>query len=278
MASNDNDNVTLRNKCVQRSVSQQSIESIDSLSTPQSAKSMLDLSTHFKNEEFKVLTDTINKLKAQLMSAHAEIDVLTLENNSLQQKLQEERRKVTQYKNMYVTSLSVKKNNTASNIKHKKNSLNRNNLSSRKLDLDIDFLTPQRPSLQQSDLDTNMEFIHSGEAQIDKPFILSSKEIQNKTLKSQVKKQVNENIGSHSKTSTLKYGQIILLSDNQGAGIAQKLIRYQHKLILNKYKIFSITKPFATTENVLSSCNVLSQKLTKRDSVIIMSGSNDSNP
>lgn len=260
-----NNNVTLRRNNLKRSLS---IESLDSLASCRSVKSMMDLSTHLISEECSELQNIIESLNEKLLSAHLEIDTLNEENNLLKQKLDEEKQKTTQFKNMYISSVSSNRYPCSVTCKTKGNRhlINRTNLSSRKLDLDLAFQTPKisaKPPCTESN--------------IEKPIIENKKveiTIEDHTSKGSKTTQNNTTC----ETAKQECGSLILLSDNQGEGIVELLLRNKSKLILKDYKISGIRKPGAPSEEVLSSCTSLSKELTARDSVVIMTGCNDSNP
>lgn len=66
-----------------------------------------------------------------------------------------------------------------------------------------------------------------------------------------------------------KRGNILLLSDDQGKGVVQELLKNKSKFIINNYAISGLRKPDATTEEVLSCCHNLSKGLTKNDNTYI---------
>lgn len=269
----NNNNVTFRRKNLNRSLS---MESLDSLASCRSVKSMLDLSTHLKSEEYNELQNMIINLKEQLLSAHLEIEALNEENNSLKQKLNEEKQKTSQFKNMYISSISSSRNpcSLTCSAKGNRHLINRANVSSRKLDLSLDFQTPKvfkHPCIENNIEKPNIE---------DKQLKITSESQPFNDLKTT---QINTECETAKHNTSISQpkpetGNIILLSDNQGEGIVDLLIRNKSKLILKDYKISGIRKPDAPTEEVLSSCNLLAKELTANDSVVIMTGSNDSNP
>lgn len=132
-----NCNVTIRKRPMQRSLPQSPNESTDSLaSTPDfNIKSMVDLSTHFNDDKFVQLNNTIDDLRGQIITAHHEIELLRLENISLKQELQSDKQLIEKYKSVYYTSAT--ESNTSRSTKSSSNT------SRRKLNLDIDCQTPR---------------------------------------------------------------------------------------------------------------------------------------
>lgn len=259
----------MRRGRMRRSISSKSIESTDSLDSERSTKSMMDLSTHLRNDESSRLKVQIDSLKEQLMSAHLEIETLTLENGSLKNQLSEEQMKSDRFKKLYITSI-----NTSKSSKYRSTDISF--LSGRKLDLDIDCETPKMcissSTINNSQRKARNTAIEPTKSENYPHHIIVNSSPNSSLPRPQKAPADNQNTG---------IGKILLLSDEQGKGIIRGLLKKKEEnrfIINNSLEISGIRKPGARTEEVLSSCKNLSEKLTKNDSVIIMSGSNDSNP
>lgn len=87
-----------------------------------------------------------------------------------------------------------------------------------------------------------------------------------------------EDFATRCRAKASQKGQIILLADNQGHGIVESILRNNDKLIIKDYSVIGFKKPDATTSEVLAYCKTLSKSVSKNDNIVIMTGSNDSNP
>lgn len=266
-------NVTIRKSRMRRSFSCLSNESMDSLSSNLSVKSMMDLSTHLQKDETFHLRHTIENLKEQITCVHLEIETLGLENASLKQQLSDERLKTEHFRKMYTASTIAKSTTFSCNTEtYKKYIPNKSKLSARKLNLDIDFQTP-KPSSNNTITDILTEEIETKETITKEADGITEDKIQESILH-------EEHNSKFKITSKPGYGNILVLSDDQGKGIVQGLLKKEDEnyFILQKYAITGFRKPGATTEEVLLCCNKLTENFTKNDSVVIMTGQNDSNP
>lgn len=68
--------------------------------------------------------------------------------------------------------------------------------------------------------------------------------------------------------------KILILADQNGKGM-NKILK---KLLGDKFYVESVIMPYATMDQVLKSCRVLCKDYSKKDFVIIVAGSNDSDP
>ena len=73
------------------------------------------------------------------------------------------------------------------------------------------------------------------------------------------------------KTKSKKQRKVILLGDSHIRGCAGKLA----DLLGNSYSVMGITKPNANTKGITDSLNLQTEKLTKKDVVILCSGTRD---
>lgn len=287
------DNITKRKRvALCRSLSH---ESFDSLESNTSTRSMMDLSTHFKSDELMRLKNDNDSLKQELLSAHAEIETLHLEYSSLKKIVDEFRQRNEQLKDMYVTSMSLKRGDC---IGSSRKSF-RSNVSVRRLNLDTEICTPK----SHNNISVKSSSPVVNKILVSKPST-SKKESNDSHVKPQkvVKSQVTQKVSSVNKKSkpemihknfnskpredfatrcrvkASKKGQIILLADNQGHGIVESILQNNNKLIIKDYSVIGFKKTDATTSEVLAYCNTLSKSVSKDDNIVIMTGSNDSNP
>ncbi|XP_050560217.1 uncharacterized protein LOC126912395 [Spodoptera frugiperda] len=276
-------NITMRNRCIRRCLSSASLESIDSSSSNLSVKSMMDLSTYIMTDEITQLQNSIQKLREELLSAHTEIEQLTLENSEIKIQLQNEIKKTEQLRKMCTTFSHKKTVSSSTSLKLNRSQAIKQKTASRKLNLDLDFHTP-KPSRNS----TSLEFagnnnnpptttsqpnpnIEDGEKIPSPPCCDSRKTTKTTSPQTDISQPNSDKCLEES-------GKILIFSDDQGQGTVQKLLKNKHKLISDNYKVQSMTKPNAKTNHVLADCKHYTNLLSKKDHVIIMTGSNDSNP
>lgn len=72
--------------------------------------------------------------------------------------------------------------------------------------------------------------------------------------------------------------KIIILGDEQVQGFSTKLRNYRSQIENDIYTISSWVKPYATCEQVPSSCDNILQNLCNEDIIVLAVGSNDKNP
>lgn len=249
----EEDNVTIRKKL--GGIHSSSYESLPNLETssPLSSSSnrlysLPDISTVCYNE-LEELKNIIEDLKLQLSGAHEEIDKLILNNNNLQQIIKSKDLKIS--KLLHLSSPST----------HRKEHIK----------------TPKQKSLTKKQIDFLDLDIHSS------PFI-------NNPIK-KVYKNTEElitsdnNVSDSCKTSRIdstntnihsKEKEITILSTQQGTGLASALTYSRWNNKYEKYKISGLTKPYASTKEVLKECHNL--KLTSADKIVLIIGENDINP
>lgn len=292
-------NITVRNRCIRRCLSNASLDSLDSTTSNNlSVKSMMDLSTHISSDEVTQLKRLIQKLREELLSAHTEIEKLTLENYEMKTQLQNEVKNSEQLR-MMCTTLSHKKTASSStSIKLKRSQAIKPKFSSRRLNLDLEFQTPKlcrnNTPIESTESRDNPETT-IGQANpvmlIDGNTSVPPSPESRNTVPPRCESRntsVRPHCGSRKNTTDFSQlnhgkcheesGRILMFSDNQGLGIVQTLIKNKHKLITDDYKVESMTKPNAKTKHVLAGCSNYTNLLSKKDHVIIMTGSNDTNP
>lgn len=83
----------------------------------------------------------------------------------------------------------------------------------------------------------------------------------------------NENNGTEIKVNKRN---IYIIGTQQCVGLASKLAKSRLSTKYENYNIFSVTKPFATSSDILKTC--VNLNVSKKDHVVICTGENDSNP
>lgn len=296
---NSSDNITHRRKKTFSSASNKqrslSNESIDSLSSDLSIKSMMDLSTHFKTDEIIQLRNENEDLKQQLLTAHAEIEHLNQENTALQKLISDEKQKNEQLKRMYITSMSIKRSDIvlSSKLSRKSRSV-KTDLTARKLDIDTEFGTPisrntrhvlaKNASTQDRNINrtstatkTTIGIQNDTHTCLDLSNTQDLKRSPTPQEKDRRKPDTKALEGTETKTTSKSKSKLIVLADNQGEGIIQNILNKKKNFIITEYDVIGFRKTDAKTSGVLSCCNNLSQTLTKQDHVVIMTGCNDTN-
>lgn len=266
----NNNNINMRNRRARRCFSNGSVDSLDTSCLNLSVRSMMDLSTHVKNDEVLELHNLIENLRGQLLSAHTEIEKLNLDNSMLKQNLEEEIQKNERLKRMYTsfsTNLSARKVNIPSNDNITKESKNtsmiiKSKLSARKLNLDLEFHTPKSSTqLHLSAKSCNNRIDE------DKPCKNNCSLDCNGNSNSQdlnsPRKPAPAVIAQKAKETNKEKGRILLLSDNQGRGIIKDLLKNKNQFVLQDYNIQSITKPNAKSKYVLAECRNMAEFLSK---------------
>lgn len=209
---------------------------------PCTAVSMIDLSTHASIDEILSLKKELQERDEELASAHAEIDKLALEN-TLQRKLIEEMTvSKEQFKKMYIQSLDTPKS-----IKISTQKRNPRHIFSNKKESKLSMNTKTKT-------------------------LLDTKHSSPNTSQGEQKTTDDMNINQ----DELK--KIYIFGGQQCTGLASALVRSRISNVYEKYKIESITKPYALSTDILSTCAHMQQKTIKGDKIIISVGENDPNP
>lgn len=89
-----------------------------------------------------------------------------------------------------------------------------------------------------------------------------------------IPKEREREMTTHNVKTVDKRHKVLILADETGRGMGKRL----QKLLGENYVVTAIVKPNATMDQVLSSGSILCKYFSKSDFVIIMAGSNDTNP
>lgn len=273
-----NDNVTKRSKYVINVSTENSYEELTEIelgcqtvenislnrSCPEKLQSCLDL------EEMK---DKINSLQNELQTAENEIDNLLAENYSL--------KNVIKKQSMTINQLSIiSRPSSASSTTNKKC---RKNLKTTRLDFSAAEDSPRQqkhqsstPTLNNNVNQTPPDHTPTSNTSVSENTV-SNEDIQNtKTIN--VNNKNNDNIKKIPKNNIKnvqnKKARLYIFSDDQGRGIQRQLQRE----LGERYNIFSMLKPGATTEKLLECSGSLCSDLNKSDYVLILTGKHDVNP
>ncbi|CAG5023706.1 unnamed protein product [Parnassius apollo] len=233
--------------------------------------SLPDLSIGYDSDTDE-LREEIKKLQKKLDSANGEIDNLNYEIYNLSKKLKDQQKTIENLKKLATESTtSTKKYDSTKKIVkrqlRKDNSLEELNKSFQELQIRNDSLT------QSKQTETYR--------QIQEQYFQSTN---NKCIKSQLLPQddtastqtnnLNKPTNKESKNNFEK--KIFIIGSQQCVGLSSHLIISRQQSRYNKYNISSITKPYATAEEILKSC----YKLQPNESnyVILCVGENDTTP
>lgn len=78
--------------------------------------------------------------------------------------------------------------------------------------------------------------------------------------------------------STVTKPKIIILGDQQAQNLTMRMTKDRENKWNDKYDMFGMIKPSATSSGILSTCSVASLTRSDEDILVLLLGSNDSNP
>lgn len=78
--------------------------------------------------------------------------------------------------------------------------------------------------------------------------------------------------------ATIEKPKIIVLGDQQAKNLTQQLTKDRMGKWNDKYDVFGLIKPSATSSEILGSCNIATLSTNDKDIIILVLGSNDYNP
>lgn len=211
-------------------------------------RSLPDLSTSISNEELEHKI-TIDNLRTELISANSEIDNLLEENNSLKNKIMEQKTQIDLLKQMCTHSVQRKSYSISSNIHSKVTTISQ------------DLSTPKSYILKHNETDSNITKNNH-------------KNLYPKRLENVFKLNKDVNTNTKETQYSLSYKQIHILGTQQCKGLSSALIKTRKNTMYEKYKISSFIKPNANCNAVLSTDYIF----THNDKLILCIGENDTNP
>lgn len=203
-------------------------------------RSLPDPSTRDYDDEYDKLKSKIEELTSKLESAHTEIENLHMENNTLQRKIHEQENRIQQLTKICSPIPSTKK---------RKSKLNESSLRRQNKSLDESIM--QTGDFQENLMQKNKE---------------KTEEI-----------SLKQNIMSPKINSVPNdVNKIHIFGGQQCVGLASALIRSRLNSRHEKYCVTAMTKPNASTEEILSGCeNIV---FSPKDKIVVNVGENDCNP
>lgn len=231
------------------------------------SNSLPDLSTRQISKDAEYYEEEIKNLKEQLGIAHSEIGNINIENNNLKMKLIEQERTIKELKEICTNSpLTPKPKSTLK--KRKRIQLNKtllNNSSS--------YLCMKSDEEKDNCLDATETVptskVHKSTQESDSNIKISSNNTQH----------THSKLKGKSENSVLKMQavpKVYIAGGHQMSGLASRLIRSRVETKYEKYNISSVTKPNATSKEILKCCHGVEQSM---DNFLILSvGEHDVNP
>lgn len=218
------------------------------------------------------MKDKINDLQNELQTAENEIENLLAENYDLKKQMKKQ--------NVKINLLSVLSRQTSETSTNKKKS--RKNLTTTRLDFSTVELSDSQPKQQslKSSTPTENNGNRTPPYQTPASYRLASdntirKEATQKTMMTEKHSDHNNYISKNiEKNKEKKRPRLYIFSDDQGRGVQRQLQRE----LGDRYHIFCMLKPGATTDKLLESSGTLCSDFDKSDYVLILTGSQDVNP
>lgn len=251
------ENITIRKKAKGKSANT-SLSSLNisftSTHSDYLSNSLPDLSTRFGlYDEIENLKAEIEHLKIKLQSANAEIDNLNTENLSLIQKTLDQDNIILKLKQICSHAESSKKNRSVKKVYSKK------------------FIKQDKENLNISCTELGLQ----SENPLENPIEICATQDISPTIKSSL---VNK---TQDKNETLqkplnKNPLITIIGGQQCVGLAAQLKKFRRNTMYENYRIQATTKPNATTEEILKSCDTIEDNAG--NFIIISVGENDKNP
>lgn len=219
-----------------------------------SSRSLPNISTIENQTEIELNTEITN-LKVQLASAHDEIDRLNEEVTSLKKIFEDKLKQMDIYKKLLTEPGPPR----------------------------IITPTKNKQTIKRTQVNVNDSPVYKNRVEDPASSAISSAKTKSDGASNAPKTPVQKRLAAHNYSPKLpkeekSNSKIMIFSDEQGTGIAEKLIKNSRKFIIKTFDVQSFMKPGADTEEVLKPCKNMCQNLTTEDYVILMIGSNDSNP
>lgn len=229
------------------------------------ARSLPDLSTVCTNTENEELKNEVDSLKAELCSAHTEIENLLMEKSSLEKLLCDQQKTIIQLKTI-CTGSPIRRNTSISSTPKmtltSKQLKQINPISSQSNRVSVPTTTYPAPKKNSSGCVENAEVCLED----------STHQPQRHTTSPEVQHPLDIS----SKLNDFRPNTIWILGTQQCVGLSSELARSRDLKGFRKYSVTAITKPFASAEETLKSfCNV---RFGTMDKIVICVGENDSNP
>lgn len=210
------------------------------------ARSLPDLSTCC-DETMEELREEINTLKIQLDSANSEIDKLILENTNLEKKIISLEYKLKTFNKITSSPLVSPRNPNTSTIKKPTRRITRT-MFTQETELSKSSTSEVKTNLPTTNI------LHTNNINIT---------------------ELSGNINQSSGEGSIKKRKIFILGGQQCVGLVSELIDSRKNTQFEDFEIFSWTKPYAKTEDILMGCYNIED--SKSNYFILCVGENDTN-
>lgn len=270
------------------------------------------LPNSINKDEITAIKEELTKLNLELKIANIEIDNLNIENSALKEKLSTFQHKISMYKSVGAFELNSSNKSIASPLKfyspqyQKRHRLRGMRIglkrtSSKELEIDAASKSPKHDDSSslsyffeqpitddKGSQDTKINHQPSyrpifEKGNIDMGTLVDSETTESITINTKVVLEhtdkhfrFNHNFSSKSKSNDLatRKLQVKIFSDQAGLDMRSQL----QDLLGNSFKVTSLVKPGATMAEVLRTCVAECKDFTNLDYILILGGSNDSNP
>lgn len=264
------ENVTIR-RHQRQNISTSSFESINS---DYLSKSLPDLSTgNILNEEIAELKEEVENLKRLLQSANDEIDNLISENNTLKKNSLQSEKQILKYKKICSNpSISTRKSLSSK----KKSKLKTKTIHSSIPKLNLNFSDLALSIDDEAQTPDGAETKTVAETADDTTINTRNMGPNSKVATPEVFQSTNSVIGNVLSQSPIKKPCIFITGGQQCTGLASELISSREDTKYEQYDIFSFTKPQAPSDEIITSCENITD--SEKNYVILCIGENDKNP
>lgn len=270
------------------------------------------LPNNMNKDEIATIKDQLTKLNLELQIANTEIDNLNIENSALKEKLSTCQHKIKMYKSVGAFELNRSNKLITSPLKFYSPQYQKRHrscgmrigltrTSSKELEIDAVRKSPkhddssslsyffEQPLADDKGLQDTMinhqpsyrPILEKGSMEMGTIVDYETTEtvtIKPKVVLEHINKhfRLNNNISSNSKSYdlTTRKHQVKIFSDQAGLNMRSLL----QDLLGNSFKVTSLVKPGAPMAEVLSTCVAECKDFTSLDYILILGGSNDSNP
>lgn len=275
------ENVTLRNRPMQRNSEDDCFNSLDSI-TSVGALSLPDLSTADFSEQRKVMEQTIQELQLQLHSAHREIETLMEDGNALRKTNLKQLNQIEALKKICSDTSSTK--TVPSTLRKRKINPRRLTLRSNpgtpnhNIDESMPFIERQKEDDTENSATNNSQLDRETHKTTRGEIVLIEKATTTKDKCTETDHNVYYGPVKHDEPTRRECNcpTIHIFGGKQCVNLAAELIDTRHENMKTKYNIKSITKSHAPCENILM--NVNRDNISDKDIVILSVGEHDHNP
>lgn len=307
-----NDNVTRRKPPLTRA---KSLEGIDDSSSSNSTLSCdlmvksLDLSTHALTSNLEDMKIEISNLRTNLSSTQSELENVILENNGLKKQISLLAQEVEVLKQICRSPVSSLRRNVSSTSKKSakrrltdsfKNSpltfstmartsqVKNCHTEAKTQEEPFSELPHSSPVAKENDIHIVECAVNLGNEDMEDTYVKttfiaenfnqqtenSPPSVSKPTTNVPVYKKPRPSSSPFPNNDSKPSRRVLILADENGRNIGEFL----QKLLGDKFQVFSFIKSYASTKQVLELCKTNCRDFTGQDFVILLTGSNDSNP